>query len=207
MVLLAVIMIILLTFAFLRSRAIKKEQAAIDGFWDREEQANSTKKKDISQLDYIVIPLDKLPFSNTEDKNSPLYEYENTVKDLANQKILNLTGYSNTDLKLMYGSANLDELSLADQNFTTLARTLSKWGDYLLQENKSSEAQAVYEYAVECKSDISSIYINLAKIYKAINPQGISQLIEQAKNLKSLLADKLVISLQDIQQADPSNLN
>ena len=37
-------------------------------FWDRESQANSTRRKDISYLNYIEIPLDKLPLSSCEDE-------------------------------------------------------------------------------------------------------------------------------------------
>ena len=46
----------------------KSDKNSISDFLDRETKANSTRKKDISNLNYITIP-DSLPLINTEDSN------------------------------------------------------------------------------------------------------------------------------------------
>ena len=43
------------------------------------------------------------------------------------RKLLNLSGISNTDLKLQYGHANLDLLAEYDQNFSNLLRCLDSF--------------------------------------------------------------------------------
>lgn len=192
----ALFLIILSVFAYLRSRSSKEQAETSDTFWEREEHANSIRKQDISQLEYITIPLEELPFKDTND--TKLLEYQNTIKNLSEYKILNLTGISNTDLKLQYGTANLEFLSLADQRFTTLARTISLWGNYLYDEGNVKDATTVLEFGIQCKSDVSANYITLAKIYKETSPEKISGLITQAKELNSLTKNSIVNGILDL---------
>ena len=92
-------------------------------FWQRERDANNTRKQDISQLDYVDFSGVTLPFAQFED--TLLKECEQQVLNLKDKKVLNLTGISNTDLKMTYGAANLPLLTQYDQNFTLLVRTLN----------------------------------------------------------------------------------
>ena len=78
---LALVLVVFGWIGVKRSLASKQEKATIDSFWNREDKANSTRKQDISQLEYITIPLDSLPFKETKD--TKLSEYQETVKNLA----------------------------------------------------------------------------------------------------------------------------
>lgn len=196
MIILAIVMIALLLLAFFRSRASKTEHHSIDEFWEREQQANSTQKKDISNLNYIQIPLDRLPFQESEDEK--ISEYQRVIKNLSQNQILNLTGISNTDLKIQYGAANIDILSLADQRFTTLARTLNLWGNALFENGQKAEAATVLEFAVDCKSDVSSTYTTLALIYKENDSSKIDYLINVAESLNSLSKSGIISKLEAI---------
>ena len=89
------------------------------------------------------------------------------LKTLSTQPIVNLTGYSNTDLKLEYGTANITALSDYDQNYTVLVRTLQKWADLLWDNGFVSQAAAIMEFAVSTKTDISRTYYRLAEYYCA----------------------------------------
>ncbi len=79
--------------------------------------------------------------------------------------MLNLTGYTNTDLKEQYGAGNLDELTDWDQNFMYFIRALSQWGAYLYQKKDYARTKAVMEYSIEIGSDISAVYTTLGEIY------------------------------------------
>lgn len=194
---LAVVLVVFGWIGIKRSLASKQEKADIDSFWSREEHANSIRKQDISQLEYITIPLDLLPFKETND--TKLSEYQDTIRSLSEYKILNLTGISNTDLKLQYGAANLEILSLADQRFTTLARTLASWGNYLYEEGDPEAATKVLEFGIDCRSDVSSNYLTLAKIYKETAPERIEELKSVAEGLNSLTKNSILSSLDEIQ--------
>ncbi len=196
---LAVVLIVFGWIGVKRSLATKQEKADIDSFWNREDKANSIRKQDISQLEYITIPLDLLPFKETND--TKLSEYQDTIRSLSQYKILNLTGISNTDLKLQYGAANLEALSLADQRFTTLARTLASWGVYLYDNGDTAGATTVLEFGIECRSDVSANYLTLAKIYKDSAPEKIHHLKSVAEELNSLTRSSIISGLDEIAES------
>ena len=68
--------IIIVAWSSRRQRAIaeQKEQE----FWDREKRANSVRKKSLDGLDYVKIPLDKLPMNVLPD-NEKAREYEELI--------------------------------------------------------------------------------------------------------------------------------
>lgn len=78
----------------------RKEQE----FWDREKKANSVRKKTLDGLDYVKIPLEKLPM-NALSEDEKAREYKELLTYLSTQPVVNLTGFTNTDLKLEYGTA------------------------------------------------------------------------------------------------------
>lgn len=164
-------------------------------FWEKEAKANMTRKTDISDLEFIKIPYDKLPLNDTPDDT--INSYRDTILSQLNKKILNLSGFSNTELKLKYGAANLTLLSEYDSNFTVLVSILHKWGERLYKQGYYAEAIAVLEAAVECKTDVSKTYELLADIYLAQGtPDKIDLLLDALTHIKIWNKEKLISSLQ-----------
>ena len=174
-----------------------KKAEAEKKFWDKELEANSVRKKDITFLNYIDIPLDKLPFIETDD--GELTEYQIIVKTLADKRILNLSGITNTDLKLEYGPANLTELSQYDDNYTTLTSVIAKWGARLIELGMHDEAVTVLEYGISIGSDVSRGYYLLADEYrKAGRADDIDRLIATAEKLDSIMKKPILAKLREI---------
>ena len=118
------------------------------------------------------------------------------LEGLRDQKIANLTGYSNTDLKLKYGAPRIARLMLWDQNYTVLARTLQKWGKRLLDLGYKEEAIRVLEFALSTRTDILGTYQVLLKHYQENgNEEGIAALKETASGLESLRRDQILALL------------
>ena len=136
-----------------------------------------TRKKDISNLNYLIITEDKIPQNLTTDAKKSL-------ETLCGQKMLNLSSMSNTDLKLEYGVANLDELSACDDRFSTFERNAAIYAQELSDAGYTDQARQLLEFAVSCHVDNSSIYTQLAAIYQTGgNLSGILQLQEAAAQL------------------------
>lgn len=166
-------------------------------FWDREAKANSVRKKDITYLNYIDIPLESLPMLNCDDDE--LNEYEELIKSLAGRKILNLSGQSNTDLKLAYGPANLPELISYDENYITLVGTIAKWGARLIELGYTDEAVTVLEYGISIGTDVGRNFYMLADIYRKNNqPESIDRLITTAGQLNSIMSKPIIAKLTQI---------
>ena len=156
-------LIFMAVVTYKRMKANHINQAAERAFWDREDAANRTRKQDISHLDYVDFSGVTLPFALFKD--DLLQQCESQIQTLKEKKILNLTGISNTDLKLKYGPANLTALTQYDQNFTLLARNLNTWGQRLNELSHPKEAICVLAFAVSIGSDIRATWELLAKLY------------------------------------------
>lgn len=147
-----------------RKKQADRQLEANEAFLERERAANATRKKDISHLDYLPFSTDRLPVGTCDD--GELASDEAVFQKLSGQKIINLSRYSNTDLKLMYGPANLNSLTEYDDNYRLLADTLLSYAAKKEALGRREEAIAVLEYAMELKIDASKIYVSLAELYR-----------------------------------------
>lgn len=186
----------LITYELRKSRRI--EEKSMKNFLEKENAANSVRKKDLDGLPYISIPLEDFPMNVLCDRDD-IKEIHHQLNTLSTKKIVNLTGISNTDLKLTYGTANITVLTEYDQNYTVLARTLYKWGKLLYEADLVPQAKQVLEFGIETGSDISGNYKLLATIYKQEgNDNSIQELMDKASTLNSLMKNSIISSLKDI---------
>ena len=154
-------------------------------------------------LPYFIILIIILQFAikrssrNHKSRNQQFLERESRANQV--RRILNLTGISNTELKLSYGAANLTELTEYDDNFTTLIKAIASLGHALIDNNDTADALSFLEYGISIGSDISSNYIDLAIIYAATDRfDDIRKLKEKAGMLKSLSRDNIIEQLNNM---------
>ena len=115
-------------------------------FWRREHEADFSRNKDISELDYISIDRELLPF--TEHTNdAELLQIQQDVDKTLSKKMINLSGMTNTDIKETYGRGNFEVLAVYDQNYLKFLSLLNKWGTYLLERGFITEEKQIFEYA------------------------------------------------------------
>lgn len=189
-----IVLVLLFTFKLHQRR--EKDAKQYESFWAEEQRANATRRKSLDNLDYISIPFDKLP-TNILSDNDYVKEYLETLYTISEKPIVNLTGLTNTELKLMYGAPNIDILSSYDQAYTVLARTLNDWGLLLHKEGFDLEALQILEFAISTKTDVIATYSTLAQIYTSQNqPAKIEALIDTASNLKSLSKNTILKNLE-----------
>lgn len=177
-------------------RQSRNKKRADAEFWARENRANFVRNKPLDKLNYIKIPLENFPTHFLNDDPAVL-ECINILETLTSRKIVNLTGWSNTDLKLEYGTGNISVLSEYDQNYTVLVRTLQKWADALIEAGLTEEASVLMEFAVSTGTDIGRTYYQLADYW---NAQGewaqVDRLIQCAENLRSSNKDTIIKNLR-----------
>lgn len=173
-----IIFVLILNF-FIRT-SNQNHQNTEDSFWEREQKANFTRRKDISNLSYITIPPEIIPENLHTDSEKKLTE-------LSSKKMLNLTGLTNTDLKLQYGAANLEALSEYDNIFTTFVQTVPVYAEELTEAGQAEAARELLEFAVSYQADSGSIFLQLAELYtQSGQPDKIQGLIDSAEKLPSL---------------------
>lgn len=234
-------LIILVFMHFGKSRQ-KNAKKTSEEFWQQERESKFVPRKDISNLEYLVIPYASLPFrywrpgageperipaeaqnkaevpdvsgdfsvlpesiqersySLSPEHMAPLSEEladaEYTICTLSGSKILNLSGISNTELRLTYGTANLEPLTACDQNFTMLICSLQKWGVLLVSAGEPADAVTVLSYAVSIGSDIAGTYTLLASLYKESGElQKLADLRASAEQLSTLMKPSILKDL------------
>ena len=184
----------------IKSLDAKQEQQQAD-FWARERQANTTPAKDISNLRYITIPIDKFPLNFSNDKK--VIEIEDELKELSTHKLLNLTGMSNTDLKLEYGLPNFETMSQIGEDYDRVCVLLNAYAKALIEAGRDDDAENVLEFAVGTGSDISESYIMLADCYKKRSQsEKLSFLCEQVSTSSMLLKNHILDKINDSVQED-----
>ena len=170
-----IVLIVVLTYHIKKSDAAQAQVQ--EDFWEKERLSNAVRKQDISKLDYITIPLEKIPHrlhTQTED----------AFFALADKTMANLTGISNTDLKLQYGTANLALLSEYDVNFTEMVSLLPDYTTELLEAGDTDTARMLLEFAVASRADSRRIYQQLAEIYRSCgNTDGLEYLRKSCESL------------------------
>lgn len=144
-----------------------KDPQSVNSYLSREDAANSTRRKDISDLPYIEVPLNTLPLDitlNDEKKQLQILQYIKEIRALADKKMLNLIGVSNTELKERYGPANLELLTMYDMNYARYIRNLHLLAECIYSEYPE-KAVEIWEYCLSIGTDISGTYSSLAKYY------------------------------------------
>lgn len=190
-----VIFCIWLSYELKKNTQIAAKQQ--ESFWQAETEANKTRKQDIEHLDYIYLDLTKLPF----DKNAtdPIKGFQETLDSYSTRKMLNLSGLSNTELKAAYGAANLDALTVCDNNYIKVISTLARWGEELYNHENYTDAQTIFEYSINIGSDVKKVFVLLAEIYyMERNYDRIESLIMMANQLNSLTKDATLRDLNEI---------
>lgn len=175
----------------------RKDEKSRNAFWEKERLANSTRRKPLDGLAYITIPFEKLPTELCAEEES-VKEYLQILHNISESPIVNLTGISNTDLKLQYGAPNIDILTKYDQNYTMLARTLQQWASFLYEKGNAAQSREILEFAVSTGTDVSGTYKLLCQIYKEENtPDKIKSLYPIVESLNSLMKPSILRILEE----------
>ena len=195
--------------AFERIKSSKQDEERVRAFWQRENDANNTRRKNLDTITYIKVPnwitLDALSSSLPTD-DEELNRCNDILNSLMSQRILNLTGMTSTDIKLEYGPANLAKLDEYDQNFTLFAQTIYAYGERLHTLGFDHEAMRVLRFGIDSLSDISGNYKLLATLYiKYGQQEKISELKEAAANLNSLLKNSIIKYLDELTPENNTN--
>ena len=184
-------------FVFMKSTS-KRPDDGIRSFREKERRADNTLKQPLDDLPFVKVPLEDIPIPEPEI-NEKCASLASAIKSLSDKKIVNLTGITNTDLKLTYGAANLPILTEYDQNFTALTKNLFDLGCEYKNAGLTDEAIATLNAAIKVGTDISGNYTLLAEMYAEKGQYvEIQRLINCADSIRSLTKNSTISKLHDI---------
>jgi len=175
------IIIFIIWFTYERKKHEKDIEKNTQSFWDRDSEANSVRKVNLDTLTYISIPVDSLPFGRSND--SVVTELEKTLLDLSEKRILNLTGKTTTDIKMMYGAANINTVTEYDNNYTLMVQTICALGNRLCELGLIDEAIAFLEFGIDSLTDVSANYKLLCELYIKTNQPERLDFLKEFKDI------------------------
>ncbi|MCR4782097.1 MAG: hypothetical protein K5851_05065 [Lachnospiraceae bacterium] len=160
-------LIVYITFRLSKLRRTEHDEA--ESFWAREQNANFTPKKDISNLSYITIPMEKFPSDNIDKEEERLYL---ELRELSEKRILNLDSMSNTDLKENFGMPNLNLMEEIGDNYQKMCSLLISLAEKRISQGDYEGALRYLEFGVGTKSDMSKLYILLGECYAKLGKES-----------------------------------
>lgn len=175
-------------------------QESSQNFWDNEAKANSTRKQSLDDLEYIRLDLSVIPdITPTIKSDETLLYYRDRILALSDAPIVNLTGFTNTELKLRYGVPNITYLSTCDENYTTLVNLIMRMGERLLNNGLISEGIRLLEYGITIGSDAGNNYYLLADYYLKNNLKDkYDNLLLAASGLNTINRNIIIKRLNDL---------
>ncbi len=180
----------------------KKNKKILDSFWEKENKANNTRSKSLDGLNYIEIS-EEIYSALPAPVPAELEDCARLLQHLKENKIVNLSHISNTDLKLKYGASNLDILSEYDQNYISLIRVLQTLSEYHCEKGDIETTRTLLEFAVKIQSDNISTYKMLAKIYCDNGEEAkLDYLISAASLLPGLTRKPILRFLKSLRTED-----
>ena len=119
-----------------------------ESFWERERKATYVPKQSMDDLHFIDLPESIIPQADPSSSD----ELKAVIEDLhrlPGSKICNLSEFSNTDLKLKYGTGNFNDLSVADNNYIRLIQWSGKLLTCLDEEDRIEDARPFIDFLRE----------------------------------------------------------
>ncbi len=175
----------------------KKREETVNSFWEREEQAKHVPKKDLSELPYITIPMDAFSIGRYDD--GEVTSIEDALLSLSKKRIINITGMTNTEVKLEYGTDNLEVLSEMEDNYNELTVLLVDYAKCLIEREDFEGALPVLEFGVDIGTDVSGNYELLGDCYKQLDRiSDIEDLKQKVLERHLLLESKILFYLDGL---------
>jgi len=162
----------------------------IEDIAERERKANLSRKKEIDKALYITPNPSVLPIKTYDEskENKKIKKAQEIAVRKAHLTMIRFDEpISNTDLKLKYGLANLEIITMYEEHYNSYMQALTLWAELLIEKNNLIDAEKVLCEAINLKSDLSKTYMLLIDVYKKTNNskklQNIIKLVEKS-NLK-----------------------
>lgn len=205
-----VFFIIIIVVSHIRaSRSENNLDGSQKRFWEKEQASHYVRKKELTEEDYIKGHVDLIPDFKESDYEAwgktSLYKAQEQLRETASKEMINLSGMLNSDVRLKYGTAQLDLIESLENNFNNYIQGLSLLGSELAQLDHKDIGQTLLEEAIQVGSDVSHTYMNLSDLYKdSENTEALKELLKKSSQLNSIMKSKIIKHIEShIESLEP----
>lgn len=194
---LLIILIFTIWLTYELKKSTKNNTSSSADFWKRESEAAYVPAKSTEDVNFVTLDESLLPVIGYDD-DPDIKEYTAELKSLCNRQLADLSSYTNTDLKLKYGTRNFQPLCDADADYTKVVTLISKLLPLLIDNNRLDDAGKLLEYTEQSGMSGRSITVSRGRYYAAIDDtDSLNKLINSVR-LNSPSSDKLIVELTQL---------
>lgn len=198
-------LIFALVFYYNIKKTTKKDNAAKEAFWQKEQTSLSVRKKEFEPSDYIKPDMSRLsmvtPPSMDPGDRMHLEQLRQRLHSLESLDMMNFAHLSNTEIRIRFGTANQTIITTNEQHLHVFLKTLAEYGMFMSRHNEKDEAIAAFELAIDLGSDYSNHYVELAKLYASEqNSKAIERLMDKAHHVQTLNQSLILNKLSTFQK-------
>jgi len=171
-----------------------------EDFWTKESESHYVRKKELTEDDYVKTHFHNLPAHDESYYKAlgrdRLYTYQENCRLLSIEPMMNLTNMLNSEVRLKYGTAQLDLIESYENNYNQYVKNLLNWATGLYELNQKQEASDILREAISIGSDVSHVYLLMGKIYAETDQQvALLKLIAHVENSHYALRNKILEGL------------
>lgn len=202
-VLFVLFLILIITVQINLRKYDSKRNASRENFWEKEHQSLFSRKKPLDSADFISASLPDHLKKSIEvfkelDREDLFYTQEKCFECL-NTPMMNLENMLNSDVRIKYGTANLETVELYEENYNKYLHSLYMLGKGYYELKMYQDAITVLEEGVRIHTQMREHYIILGKIYKELHQEdSFKQLIRHAEEINSISKSKLIKALSEL---------
>lgn len=201
------IFVLFLIFLFIFQYHLRKSdrlaKESTKKFWAKEEASMFSRKSPIEPEQYIKPQIENFPKKTLEYFKELNYEKLYSIQEncfyLATQPMLNFSNILNSDLRLKYGSANLQLIEAYENNYNQYLHNLYHLGKGYYELNQYNEAVIILEEGIRVNTDISEHIILLATLYcNYKDSEKFNTLYNKVLSFNSLTKNKIIYRLDEL---------
>ena len=176
------------------SRKKDAERKSLEKYLEAEQQANFARSREIDEKLFVTVDITPFVFDGRVDIPADLRAGEGAFMKAAAKKMLRFERkLSNSELKIRFGSANLERLSGYEQNLTNYFIAGNFYAEILMNYNYDDMAVRLLEEMAAQTSDISRTYTLLADAYdKKRDKRALGKLKETVEGSNLPLKEKIL---------------
>ena len=180
-----------------KRKATKQQEKESSLFWEREEEANHTRNKDISHLPLFTPDITRIPWEGAQ--NDTILHYLDALRRLIESPMMDLSEYTNTDLKLAYGIGNFQTLSTYDETYQNFLQTLTALGRAYMEAGDYTHAAEACWLCLDYDPKNRIACLSLAEIYKKDHKNNLlSDLIDEIKHSPIARKESLLREINEL---------
>ena len=150
--------ILIIVVAAVTKRHGKLQDAKNRRFLEEEQAANTARRREIEPELFFEADLSHLPNISEDDPHKVLRTSKRKMIRFEKPE-------SNVDLKKRYGVAQLESITLYEENFHDFLKSLGQWAQALFEEGYADDALRVLEYSIKLGSEFRGSYKLACDIY------------------------------------------